>query len=261
MRSPLAILASLYVAAALLPACCPCRGLPTSIDPTPVATTPQATTPTASPVPAPATADRARAKQFVKEAVLGSEFYSTGEIVKRWSHPIRASVVEGRSAALPDLRDVIAQLNAAFAGTFMSVQLAPDGDKTAELWIHVAPLATFDAIAAANGFQYAPGNWGYAYAFWNGQHELTKAHVLLASDKLKGTQLRHFTFEEITHALGPLRDSKVFADSVLYQSGSNNGNASKLSPADQQMLHLLYAHLSPGAGPVQVDAAFDANWR
>ena len=88
-----------------------------------------------------------------------------------------------------------------------------------------------------------------------------KAHVLLASDKLKGVQLRHFTFEEITHAMGPLRDSKVFADSVLYQSGPNNGNASTLSAADKQMLHFFYAHLSPGDRRAELDAAFDLHWR
>jgi hypothetical protein len=246
-------LLSLFAAAALLSACCPCRRFVPSGGPTS----------TATPVPTPvaATPQRARAKQFVQEAALGSEFYNAGDIVKRWTHPIRMSVVEGKSAALPDLNEVVVQLNAAFASTFMRVSLAPDGDRTADLWIHVAPLATFDAIAAANGFKYAPGNWGYAYAFWNGQHELTKAHVLLASDKLREPQLRHFTFEEITHAMGPLRDSKVFPDSVLYQAGTNNGNAARLSSVDQQMLRFLYAHLSPGNDRAQLDAAFDAFWR
>ena len=158
--------------AALLSACCPCgRLLPTG-DPGPTETAPPAATPTTTALPL--TAERARAKQFVQEAALGSEFYSTGDIVKRWSHPIRVSVVEGKAASLPDLVNVVAQLNAAFAGTFMRVQLTADGDRAAEVWIHVAPLATFDAIGAANGFKYAPGNWGYAYAFWNGKHELTQ---------------------------------------------------------------------------------------
>jgi hypothetical protein len=207
------------------------------------------------------TADRAKAKQFVLETTLGSEFFSAGEIVNRWTHPVRMSVVEGAASSLPDLSKVVAELNAAMSSTFMRLQLTADGDRTADVWIHVAPLARFDAIAAANGFQVAPDNWGYAHAFWDIRHELTKAHVLLASDKLKGTQLRHFTFEEITHAMGPLRDSRVLADSVLYQAGPNNGNASQLSAADRQMLHLLYTHLSPGDGRAQVSAAFDIHWK
>lgn len=196
----------------------------------------------------------------MEDVTLGAEFFGTDSLVKRWTHPIRISVVEGSSSSLPDLRDVVSQLNAALASTSMRVDLLSDGNRSADLWIHVAPLSRFHEIAQANGFQYADGNWGYAYTFWNGQKELTKAHVLLASDKLKGAQLRHFTFEEITHCLGPLKDSPVYPDSVLYAAGTDNGNASRLSATDQQMLGFLYSHLTPGLDKARLDAAFDANW-
>lgn len=248
--------AALVIAVTLSSSCCPCKRTLASADPAPVVTTPA---PTHAPLPLPA--QRARARQFVSDVCVGAEFFGTENIVKRWTHPIRISVVAGRSSALPDLKEVVAQLNSAFAGTSMRVDLAADGDRTADLWIHVAPFSTFDAIATANGFRYAPGNWGYAYAFWDGERKLTKAHVLLASDKLRGAQLRHFTFEEVTHAMGPIGDSPVFPDSVLYQSGSQNGDASRLSPHDKQMLHLLYAHASPGFDKAQLEAVFDIHWQ
>lgn len=255
-------LVALILPAAFLSSCCPCRRSLGSADPAPLASSPAPTAPkqTATSKPATPSPDRARAKQFVEDVTLGAEFFGTDSSLKRWTHPIRVSVVEGSSSSLPDLRDVVSQLNAALAGTSMRVDLLPDGNKSADLWIHVAPLARFDAIATANGFQYAAGNWGYAYTFWNGQKELTKAHVLLASDKLKGAQLRHYSFEELTHCLGPLKDSAVYPDSVLYAAGANNGNATRLSATDKLLLRFIYTHTSAGFDKARLDAAFDASW-
>ena len=104
------------------------------------------------------------------------------------------------------------------------------------------------------------GNSGYVYTFWNRDYEIYKAIVLLATDRLRGRSLRHFTFEEVTQSLGVLNDSPLFPDSIFFASDADGGGATTLSPLDRDLVRFFYTHVSPGDQQPELDAAFDAYW-
>lgn len=221
--------------------------------------------PPPAPSPPPPAEDRAQVKRWVLEVALGMEFPSAGghaaEVVRRWTRPIRVSVMRGGRASRTDLDDVVATLDGLLRPRGLSMELVGDGDPTAKLQVYYAPSAELGGIARSHGFTYVAGNDGFFHSFWNDASEIDRVFVLLATDKLSGTTLRHFTFEEITQALGLARDSALFADSVFFAKGDDGGSAQELSALDRKLVTFLYTHARPGDGRAALSAAFDQHWK
>ena len=54
--------------------------------------------------------------------------------------------------------------------------------------------------------------------------------------------------------------SDVFLVNVMYEKGLDHGKAPNLSEWDRRMLGLLYGHLNPGDGGIEVGVAFARFW-
>lgn len=199
--------------------------------------------------------DAALVKQWAREVTLGTEFGGGSKVVARWTSSPSLSVVKGTAADRVHLDELVPVLNQELGAT--PIQVVADGDASADIRVYFVPLADFDAIGAANGFSVVPGNWGYFYLFWGSDHALTKSYVLLATDKLTGAKLRHFTFEEVTQSLGLATDSDIFPDSIFYADGSDGGDATELGALDRSLVRFVYAHTQPGDDAAAFDAAFD----
>jgi hypothetical protein len=198
---------------------------------------------------------RALVKEWAREVALGTEYGGGAKVVARWSHAPTLSVVKGSATDRADLDALVPVLNQELGATPITV--VADGDEAADIRVYFVPLAEFSSIGQAAGFPVAPGNWGYFHVFWDKDHALTKSFVLLATDKLFGAELRHFTFEETTQSLGLASDSAIFPDSIFYADGSDGGDATALSALDRSLLRFLYAHTEPGDDGVAFDAALD----
>ncbi|MEJ7729291.1 MAG: DUF2927 domain-containing protein [Polyangiaceae bacterium] len=202
--------------------------------------------------------DAALIKEWARQVALDAEFGRPDGRVARWVTSPTLSVIEGSPADRDDLLDLLPVLDELMAP--LAIDVVADGDESADIEVHFAPLSSFGGIAAANGFQYVPGNWGYFYSFWNEDTELTKAYILLANDLLMDDALRHFTFEETTQSLGLGADSPIFPDSIFFADGDDGGSALALSPLDSRLVRFLYTHLQPGDDLVAFDAQFDAHF-
>lgn len=196
-------------------------------------------------------------KAWASEVVLGTRFGGIDQVV-RWAKSPTLSVITGSAADRADLDDLLPELSGLIAP--LQIQVVADGDEGADIDVHFTDLASFEAIGQANGFPVVAGNWGYFYLFWNAKLELTETYVLLATDKLQGAQLRHFTFEEMTQSLGFGTDSAVFADSIFFADGANGGDAQSLSALDRRLVRFVYSNTQPGDGPLAFGAAFDAHF-
>ncbi|MBK9000988.1 MAG: DUF2927 domain-containing protein [Myxococcales bacterium] len=194
-------------------------------------------------------------KQWAREVALGTEYGGGSKQVARWADSPSLSVVTGSAADRVHLDELVPILNQDLGPT--PIQVVADGDDSADIRVYFTPLADFTAIGQQHGFPVVPGNWGYFYMFWDGDQALTKTFVLLATDKLSGDQLRHFTFEELTQSLGLATDSDIFPDSIFYANGADGGDATELSALDRRLLWFLYAHTQPGDDQAAFDAAFD----
>lgn len=205
-----------------------------------------------------AAGDLGKQRLWAEEVALGTEFGGSGQVVARWASSPTLSVMQGTEAERADLLELVPQLGALMSP--LSIQVVDDGDASADIQVHFAPLATFAGIGQQNGFAYVPGNWGYFHMFWDGGHALTRTYVLIATDVLQGDDLRHFTFEETTQSLGLASDSALFSDSIFYASASDGGDATELSALDAKLVRFVYTELQPGDGKAELDAAFDASW-
>ena len=199
-------------------------------------------------------------KQWVLQVALGTEYGNDPQRCGRFAQPITISVMRGSAADRVHLLALIPVLDRELRTAGSSLTLLADGAAHAAIEVHFVKLAEFDAIGKAKGFPVVAGNYGYFWTFWDNQHRLTKAHVLIAVDKLFGNALRHFTFEEVTQSLGLSNDSPVFADSIFYANGENGGAATALSALDKKLVRFHYSRVGPGFDSAQLSAAFDAHW-
>lgn len=197
-------------------------------------------------------------KSWARQVALGTEYGGGAKVIARFSSPPTLSVMKGNAADRADLDELVPVLNQELGDH--AIEVVADGDASANIRVYYAPYSEFAGIGQANGFPVVPGNWGYFYLFWAPSHALTKAFVLLATDKLNGGKLRHFTFEEVTQSLGLASDSDLFPDSIFYASGADGGDATELSALDRRLLRFVYAHTEPGAGLAAFDAAFDQHF-
>jgi hypothetical protein len=204
--------------------------------------------------------DLTKVRAWVEAVTLGPEFGGDGKITARWTKPIGLSVMKGDQAARKDMLDLLPTLNEALTPAGAPISVLEDGDPSADLKVYFTELAEFDAIGQQHGFPYVQGNWGYFYMFWNGNREIQQGYVLIATDMLSGSSLRHFTFEEVTQVLGLSNDSGLFPDSIFYSDGSDGGAATELSPLDRKLLSFFYKHVPPGSDKVKLGQAFDAHW-
>lgn len=202
--------------------------------------------------------DLATVKRWAERVTLGPEFGGEGEICARWTRSPTISVIRTSAEGQALLHELLPLLSSLIAP--LSIRQVEDGDEDASIEVYFTERQSFEDIAATKHFNYVDGNSGYVHAFWNRSHEIHKAVVLLATDQLRGSHLRHFTFEEVTQSLGVINDSPLFADSIFFASGADGGNATTLSPLDRELVRFFYTHVSPGDRQPQLDAAFDAHW-
>lgn len=197
----------------------------------------------------------AEVEAWARQVALGTEYGGDGKTIARFDGSPTLSVMVGTATDRADLDELLPVLNQELGDH--EIQVVADADPSANIRVYYLPYSEFPAVGAANGFPVVPGNWGYFYLFWDQNHALTKAFVLLATDKLSGDKLRHFTFEEVTQSLGLASDSDVFPDSIFYASGADGGDATELSTLDRRLLRFVYAHTAPGDDSAAFDAAFD----
>lgn len=200
-------------------------------------------------------ANAEQVKGWARQVALGTEYGTGAKVIARWDTSPTLSVVQGAASDRVHLDELVPLLNQELGKT--QIKVVADGDEGAHIRVYFVPLADFDGIGQKHGFPVVPGNHGYFYMFWDQNHALTKTFVLLATDKLSGDQLRHYTFEELTQSLGLASDSDVFEDSIFYASGFDGGDATELSSLDERLVRFVYSRTEPGDDAAAFDAAFD----
>jgi hypothetical protein len=199
-------------------------------------------------------------KRWISEVTLGAEFGDTPKVVSRWTRSPMLSVFGASELETAVVRQVVGQLNEVLVGTAIhGVQFGLPNNKAAQIHVHFAPLREFERLARDNGFTYQAGNDGFFAVFWNPRHELTRARVLLASDRLKGTRLLRLALEEITQCLGLANDSTLVRDSIFF-AGRRHGPMTQLSELDKRLIRFVYTAVPPGATEAELQRAIERSW-
>jgi len=198
---------------------------------------------------------------WAQEVVLGTEFGNAEKVVARWADAPSISIFNADDKQQRAVERALDDIDSVLRLTPIKKLRRMEANRTdANIEVHFLPLAAFGRFGKNHNFNYVEGNWGYFHLFWNGRNEITKAYVLLATDKLRDRNLNHFALEEITQSLGLANDSGKFADSIFYGVEGDGGSAQKLSESDRKLLRFVYTRLSPGDGPRQVREALRKYW-
>lgn len=204
----------------------------------------------------------ARTARWAESVVVGTEFGGNGKFTARWVKSPTLSVFNGTPTQENYVADVVSALNETLMHTPIK-RIRPVDANTASADLHVYFLKLDDMPAQCKklGFKHTPGNWGLFNMFWNGDREIQRAYVLIATDKLQGKRMQHFLLEEITQSLGLACDSPEFEDSIFYEKNNDGGNAQKLSDRDQKLIRFFYNHVPAGSDAAAVRAALKKHWK
>lgn len=166
---------------------------------------------------------------YFAEIALGAEWGQREGTVRKWHEPIRLRVVGAPTQEdLATLQQVVLEL---------CDLIGPDRVKIVRhggnVTMTFAPYARFAALEP----NYAPGNLGYVWMEWNRARQISRARILIASDHLTQRQRAHLIREELTQALGLLRDSGHYPESIFFQGWSET---TEYAPIDRALVEMLY---------------------
>lgn len=84
---------------------------------------------------------------------------------------------------------------------------------------------------------YRSGNWGFVSFFWDGNGQMYRMEIAIASDVTSQKERNHLLMEEIVGGLGLTNDIDSHPDSIIYQPWTTT---QQLSQLDWELLNLLY---------------------
>ena len=206
--------------------------------------------------------DREKAFGYLREVLLNKEFGAGSGSIVRWIESPDVVLVEGSESSRAVLNRVTKQLNDALEGTPTKLESVIESKKDRRIEVFMVPGSRFRAIGRTRGFKVHGKQDGYVWVFWDTRKKfIQRATVMVAVDRIDGDLLEHVLLEELTQSLGPLGDTTILPESVMFQRGSNHGRAPKLSDWDCRMLKLLYGHLKPGDEEAEVREAYFRFWK
>jgi hypothetical protein len=166
---------------------------------------------------------------YFEEISLGTEYHGGSDRIVKWGQPMVIRI-QGTPVAddLATLDRVIDEINRILG--FEKVRIgAADGNL--DLWF--APRAEFPRLEP----KYVDGNAGFVSVAWDSRGRISRGRVLISSTGLTQRQRDHLIREEVTQALGLLRDSWRYPESIFYQGWSERGEYAEI---DRVLIRMLY---------------------
>lgn len=168
---------------------------------------------------------------YFLEVGLGTEYGNASPVVRKWRTDLTIEVEMPEAPHAGDwqhLHEVIADLNDLLEP--ISVRLVSSGGNVR---IRFAPESEFPELLPS----YVPGNEGFFHVWWDGRGSIYRAEILISTTVIDSGRRAHLIREELTQALGLMRDSRIYPDSIFYQGKSSVG---RYSAIDSEVIRFLY---------------------
>ena len=176
---------------------------------------------------------------YFLEVALGAEFSqsSSAPRIRKWQGDVRIQPMGNPTEQdLNTLRSVVRELNEL---TDREIRLTIV-NQTPNVTIHFAPESRFSQLEP----NYQPGNYGYFWTQWDRSNRIYQANVLITTTKVTQKERSHLLREELTQALGLMRDSNQYRDSIFYQPWTA---VQQYSAIDKALIKTLYRpDIKPG---------------
>lgn len=168
---------------------------------------------------------------------MGSEYGDATPNIRRWQTDLRIQIMTPN--ATPEdrvvVQQVIDELNgllnqaAGSAGRPVTLTLVTSNPNVEMYFVPAESFAQYNANAQ-------PGQIGSAWMQVN-NNVINGAEILIASNYLTNAERAHVIREELTQALGIMKDSWLYEDSIFYQGWTRTDRFSTL---DQEVIRMLY---------------------
>jgi hypothetical protein len=185
---------------------------------------------------------------YFYKIALGAEYGDKVNVVIKWAQPVVTIKVDGSvsGSSRKCLNRVISDFNALTETTDLRIT----GNPGADIKFHFAPVSRFKKLEP----EYVPGNDGFFYVTWRGDHTISSSTVLIRTTGISSSIRCHLIREELTQTMGLMSDSTEHTDSVFY--GRYTPAPTKYSALDKRLIKLLYGGaVKPGDGKKEVARA------
>lgn len=190
-------------------------------------------------------ATRQKTIDYFLEVALGSEYGTTSPTIKKWESDIRIKVIGSpTSEDLKVLQGVIGEINILIDS--IEVKLV---DESPNLEIYFIPVSQFAKYEP----NYKPSNYGFCWVGWK-DDVIYKSRVLISTTGITQRERSHLIREELTQALGLMRDSSKYKESIFYADWTDSTQYAEI---DKVVIRLLYSPLvQPGVGEAELRLRF-----
>lgn len=185
------------------------------------------------------------AVDYFLQIAMGSEWGSSGGVVRKWNGPVRIGV-QGNPTRQDEqtLNAVISELNRLIEDDRVTLTL---DNQNPNVVIRFVPESQFRSIEP----NYRPRNLGFFWLEWNNQ-SISNARILISTTGVTQQERSHLIREELTQVMGLMRDSYDYADSIFYQRWTD---VTEYAAIDREVIQLLYQPtITFGMSPREVSA-------
>ena len=155
-----------------------------------------------------------------------------GTLLTRWEDTIKIHVSGSPSQSdLSELDEFIMEC-ATHCPNMPNIRLV-DSENQANVTIWYGPL---DQLQYHSEY-YVEGNWGFFSYWYNGQYQMSRGEIVIATDVNTTDSKNHLLREELMGVFGLTNDQSVYSDSILYTEWTTT---QELSDVDWLMLNMLY---------------------
>jgi len=167
---------------------------------------------------------------YFLQVAMGSEWGSSGGVVRKWSGPVRIGVIGNPTREDEQtLNTVIAELNDLIEDDRVTVTR---DDRNPNVVMRFVPEAQFRSVEP----NYVPRNLGFFWLQWNNQ-SISNARILVSTTGVTQRERSHLIREELTQVMGLMRDSYDYPDSIFYQRWTD---VNEYADIDREVIRLLY---------------------
>lgn len=170
------------------------------------------------------------AVDYFLEIAMGSEWGSSGSVVRKWTGPVRIGV-QGNPTREDEqtLNAVISELNDLIEDDRVTISR---DDRNPNVLIRFVPESQFRSVEP----NYVPRNLGFFWLQWNNQ-SISNARILISTTGVTQQERSHLIREELTQTMGLMRDSYDYPDSIFYQRWTD---VTEYAEIDREVIRLLY---------------------
>lgn len=182
---------------------------------------------------------------YFLEVALGTEFGGGSPRIRKWEDDVRIRINGSPTADDRNtLNSVVSELNDLIDGA-VNLQIVNSNPNVEMYFVPESEFRRYEP-------NYIPVNMGFAWVGWRND-VINRSRILITTVGVTQQERSHLIREELTQAMGLMRDSYRYRDSIFFQGWTHT---TAYSAIDQSLIRMLYqAEIRPGMSRDQTTQA------